>query len=69
MIADRRDVFTPYPYGMCEADADLYDNDAEPEELAHPECAGVAQHRNDEVLAWLLARELASIDAAEETTE
>lgn len=58
MIPDRRAVFTPYPYGMCKADADLADDDAEPSDLIHPECAAIAQHRNDEVLAFLLAGEL-----------
>lgn len=59
MTADRRDVFTPYPYGMCETDADLYDDDVEPGELAHAQCIAAAQHRDDEVLAWLLECEQA----------
>ena len=57
MTGRREQIFTPYPYGMCEADADLYDQDAEPNEMRHPECQAIALHRTDEALAWLLEEE------------
>lgn len=41
----------PYPYGLCEADADLYGQDADPDEMAHRECAGRARHLDDQLFA------------------
>lgn len=42
---------SPYPYGMCEADASLYDEDIDPSEMQHEECATVAQQRDDQLAA------------------
>lgn len=49
----------PYPYGMCEIDADLYGEDCDPAEMLHDQCATVARQRDDQLSAEAMRRDVA----------